>query len=182
VRIIRVMSGLAAFALLGALAANAAGTSAKTATPTATQKAGTMKTETQKPDVVGRVVKSNAEWKKILSPEQYHVLREQGTEIAFTGKYWNNHAKGVYRCAACGLELFSSDTKFDSGTGWPSFWAPIAKSHIKVANDASLGMQRDEVECARCDGHLGHVFDDGPAPTGLRYCLDSVSLQFEPAK
>jgi len=182
VRIIRVMGGLAAFALLGALAASAAGTSAKAASPPATQKAGTMKTETQKPDVVGRVVKSNAEWKKILSPEQYHVLREQGTEIAFTGKYWNNHAKGVYRCAACGLELFGSDTKFDSGTGWPSFWAPLAKSHIKEVTDSTLGMVRTEVECARCDGHLGHVFDDGPAPTGLRYCLDSVSLQFVPAK
>ena len=129
-----------------------------------------------------QVVKSKEEWKKILSPEQYHVLREQGTEIAFTGKYWNNHAKGIYRCAACGLPLFSSDTKFESGTGWPSFWAPIAENHVRKATDESFGMERDEVQCARCGGHLGHVFDDGPAPTGLRYCLDSVSLQFVPAK
>ena len=133
-------------------------------------------------DVVGRVEKSEAEWKKALTASQFHVLRQKGTEIAFTGAYWNQHARGTYFCAACGLPLFSSETKFESGTGWPSFWTPIAPSHVKVANDASLGIERDEVECARCDGHLGHVFDDGPAPTHLRYCMNSVSLRFVAAK
>jgi peptide-methionine (R)-S-oxide reductase len=128
------------------------------------------------------VVKTNAEWKKLLTPEQYHVLREKGTEIAFTGKYWSEHKKGIYRCAACGLELFSSDTKFDSGTGWPSFWQPVAKVNVREIPDHTLGMERVEVECARCGGHLGHVFDDGPPPTGLRYCMNSVSLTFVPAK
>lgn len=133
-------------------------------------------------DAVGRVVKREAEWKKLLTREQFHVLREKGTEIAFTGTYWKHNARGIYVCAACGLPLFSSETKFDSGTGWPSFWTPIAATHVKVANDTSLGMERDEVECARCDGHLGHVFDDGPAPTHLRYCMNSVSLRFVEAK
>ena len=127
------------------------------------------------------VLKSDAEWQRLLTPEQFHVLRQKGTEIAFTGAYWNEHHKGVYRCAACGLELFSSDTKFDSGTGWPSFWQPISKLNVRENSDRTLGMERDEVVCARCGGHLGHVFDDGPRATGLRYCMNSVSLAFVPA-
>ena len=131
---------------------------------------------------VEKITKSDEEWRKLLTADQYRVLRRKGTEVAFTGKYWNNHAAGTYRCAACGLELFSSATKFESGTGWPSFWAPIDKSHVRVATDQTLGMVRDEVECARCGGHLGHVFDDGPRPTGLRYCMNSVALEFVPKK
>jgi len=130
---------------------------------------------------VGRVEKSDAEWKKQLTADQYHVLREKGTERAGSGEYVNNHEKGTYVCAACGLELFASDTKFESGTGWPSFWRPIAPSHVKEITDRSYGSVRTEVTCARCDGHLGHVFDDGPKPTGLRYCMNSVSLKFVPA-
>ena len=128
-----------------------------------------------------QIVKSDAEWRKLLTPEQYEVLRAKGTERAFTGKNWNNHAPGTYRCVACGNELFSSDTKFESGTGWPSFWTPLRASAVHNNVDRTFGMERTEVLCARCGGHLGHVFDDGPKPTGLRYCMNAVALRFVPA-
>ncbi|TFG06256.1 MAG: peptide-methionine (R)-S-oxide reductase [Promethearchaeota archaeon] len=118
-------------------------------------------------------------WKKKLSNEQYHVLRKKGTESPFTGKYWNNHEKGTYKCAGCGTPLFHSDTKFDSGTGWPSFYEPIDEENVEVEKDFSHGMRRTEVLCNKCKGHLGHVFKDGPKPTGLRYCINSISLDFE---
>ncbi len=129
-----------------------------------------------------RITKSDAEWEKELNSLEYKVLRHEGTERAFTGDLWDNHKKGTYICRGCGLPLFESATKFNSGTGWPSFWQPIKQEYIKDNRDASLGMIRDEVECARCGGHLGHVFDDGPKPTGLRYCINSVSLDFVPEK
>jgi peptide-methionine (R)-S-oxide reductase len=150
---------------------------AATATPAkATASATSRPANVERTD---KVVKTDDEWKKTLTPEQYHILREKGTERAFTGATWDNHDKGVYKCAACGLELYSSDTKFESGTGWPSFWQPIANDRVTVAADNSHGMERDEVLCARCGGHLGHVFDDGPKPTGLRYCMNSGAMTFE---
>ncbi len=125
-----------------------------------------------------KIVKTDEEWKKELSPEEYRILREKGTERAFTGKYWDHHELGIYICAACGTELFESNTKFDSGCGWPSYFEPIDKNNIIYIEDKSHGMVRTEVICAKCDGHLGHVFDDGPPPTGLRYCINSGSMQF----
>jgi peptide-methionine (R)-S-oxide reductase len=143
---------------------------------------GTAMPSTDTAAATDRVVKTDEEWKKLLTPEQYYVTRKKGTERAFTGPNWDNHAKGTYLCVCCDLPLFSSDAKFESGTGWPSFFQPLTPNAVKTVSDRSLFMTRTEVMCRRCDAHLGHVFDDGPKPTGLRFCMNGIAMKFVAAK
>ena len=163
--------------LLLSLAAMAC-TAADSATPAPPPKDPALKDLPADPQKVEKVSRTDAEWRAALAPEAYQVLRQKGTERAFTGAFWDHHEKGTYRCAGCGLSLFAAADKFDSGTGWPSYTKPVAAERVIEHRDGSHGMERVEVVCARCDGHLGHVFPDGPPPTGLRYCINSVSLVF----